>query len=69
MKAPNAPRSPRFLRDPASRSEYVVARELGMTVARLRDEMPNTEYVAWCAFLALEAQHQELEQKRAAWRR
>jgi hypothetical protein len=40
-----------------------------MTVGALHDEMSNAEYVQWCAFLALEAQHQELEQKKASWRR
>ena len=32
-----------------------------MTVARLRDEMPNVELVEWCAFLGLEAQWAEVE--------
>lgn len=37
-----------------------MARMLGMTVARLRDEMGNGELVEWSAFLGLEAQWAEL---------
>jgi hypothetical protein len=38
-----------------------VADRLKMTVARLRDEMPNDELVLWAGYLALE----QAEQKKA----
>lgn len=30
-----------------------------MTVARLEDEMPNAEFMAWSAYLAIQGQRQE----------
>ena len=41
--------------------EYFVAAELGMSVARLRVEMPNDEFVRWCVFYARKAQRRELQ--------
>ncbi len=40
-----------------------------MTVAHLRTEMSNAEFVQWTVWFARRAQQQELEQKKAAWRR
>lgn len=47
--------------------EFHLARLLGMTVGRLREEMTDGELVEWSAFLGLEAQHEELERQR--WQR
>lgn len=45
-----------------------MARELGMTVADLRERMPHRELVEWSAFLGLEAQHREIAWKEAGGR-
>jgi hypothetical protein len=39
-----------------------------MTVARLEAEMPNAEFVAWCAHFGLEAQRAELAAGKAGRR-
>lgn len=43
--------------------EFHVARELGMTVADLRERMSHKELVEWSAFLGLESQHHEIALK------
>lgn len=48
--------------------EFAVAYRLRMTVARLREEMSNLEFVQWTRFLGVMAQTQELEAKQAAAR-
>jgi hypothetical protein len=40
--------------------EFHLARELGMTVARLREEMSMRELLEWSAFYGLEAQWAEV---------
>jgi hypothetical protein len=40
-----------------------------MTVARLREELPEKEFLGWQMYFSLKAQQAELEQKKAAWRR
>lgn len=43
--------------------EFVLAEQLGMTIARLRAEMPHNEYVAWRAFAVYRAGQIELARK------
>lgn len=45
--------------------EHYLAAKLGMTVARLRDEMPNSEFVSWSMYYSRIAQRQELERLKA----
>lgn len=45
--------------------EFFLAQKLGMTVARLRSEMSNGEFVYWSRFYMRKAQRDELESKRA----
>lgn len=45
-----------------------MARELGMTVADLRERMSHRELVEWSAFFGLEAQRQEIALKEAGGR-
>jgi hypothetical protein len=40
-----------------------------MTVARLRAEMSNDEYLRWGIYYGRKAQREELAVKRAQWRR
>lgn len=40
--------------------EFYVAEQLGMTVAALRRDMSNDEFVAWSIYFARRAQRQEL---------
>lgn len=49
--------------DPSLEFEYYLADRLGMTVARLRAEMSNQEYIEWEMFHARKAQRQELAAK------
>lgn len=51
--------------DPGKHLEFHLARELGMTVAELRERMSHRELVEWSAFLGLEDQHRELAEKQA----
>lgn len=41
-----------------------MARELSMSVARLRQEMSNAELTDWATFFGLEAQWRELADQR-----
>lgn len=43
----------------------LLARDLGMTVARLRAEMPNDEFVRWTVWYGRRAQVQELAAAKA----
>ncbi len=47
--------------DPELEFEFYLAQKLGMTVARLRQEMPQAEFVQWHAYYARKAQREELE--------
>lgn len=40
--------------------EFYLAQKLGMTVARMRREMSNKEFVHWGMFYARKAQRQQL---------
>ena len=42
-----------------------LAQKLSMTVARLRTEMSNAEYLGWQMFYARKAQREELETLKA----
>lgn len=45
--------------------EFFLAQKLSMTVARLREEMPNDEYLRWNIYYARKAQREELANQRA----
>lgn len=45
--------------------EHYLAEHLGMTVARMRREMPNDEYVGWAVYYGRKAQRQQMEVERA----
>jgi hypothetical protein len=51
----------RFEQDPTTEFEFFLAQKLGMTVARLRAEMTNQEFMEWGVFYARKAQREELE--------
>lgn len=51
--------------DPELEFEFSLAAELGMTVARLRAEMSNQEFVYWSRFYMRKAQRDELEARKA----
>ncbi len=40
--------------------EFFLAQKLGMTVDRLRAEMPNEEFLYWSMYYARKAQREEL---------
>jgi len=40
--------------------EFCIAHELHMTVAALRDEMPNDEFLRWAVYLARKGQQAQL---------
>lgn len=42
---------------PSLRFEFILARDLGMTHARLLDEMSSTEFQQWAAFYRAEARN------------
>lgn len=54
----------RFQLDPNMGRPFTLARELGMTVERLLDEMTATEYLDWQAFLLAEAMDRRHERRR-----
>lgn len=45
--------------------EHYLAQKLSMTVARLRTEMSQEEFMRWSVYYAREAQSRELEMKKA----
>jgi len=49
--------------------EFFLARELNMSVARLRREMPNDEFLTWSVYFGRLAQERELAEKSQAARR
>lgn len=51
--------------DPSLEFEFFLAAKLGMTVAELRERMPNREFVAWGTYFGRQAQRHELEAARA----
>lgn len=44
--------------------EFFLAQKLGLTVARLREEMSADEFVHWHIYYARKAQREELAQKK-----
>lgn len=42
--------------------EFYVAEQLGLTVARLRAEMSNDEFVRWAIYFARKGQRREIGQ-------
>jgi hypothetical protein len=42
-----------------------LAKDLGMTVARLRADMDNGEFVRWSVYYARKAQREEMERLKA----
>ncbi|NIJ10627.1 hypothetical protein FHU38_000971 [Saccharomonospora amisosensis] len=59
----------KFESEPGLEFEFYLADRLGMTVARLRAEMPHHELVAWHVYHGRKAQRRELAEKQAANRR
>jgi hypothetical protein len=57
-----------FEADPSTEFDHFLAQKLGMTVARLRAEMSNSEYVAWGVYYARKAQREELARRLAEGR-
>lgn len=55
----------RFQLKPHERNVYLLARDLGMTVERLRAEMSSEEYEQWVALYSVEAEEQKRAIKRA----
>lgn len=49
-----------FETDSELEMEFYVAEQLGMTVAALRRDMSNDEFVRWAVYFARRAQRQEL---------
>ncbi len=45
--------------------EHYLAEQLGMTVARLRREMSQAEYLRWSVYYGRKGQRMQLEQLRA----
>ena len=41
--------------------EFFLAQKLGMTVARMRTEMSNDEFIHWGMYYSRKAQREELE--------
>lgn len=54
--------------DPELIAEFVIAEKLGMTVARLREEMSELEFLQWTRYLSVKASAQELADKQAMGR-
>ena len=46
--------------DPEKEFEHYLAQKLGMSIARLRAEMGQAEFVSWAMFYARRAQRDEL---------
>ena len=55
-----------FENDPELEFEFFLARELNMTVARLRAEMPNDELLRWSVYFGRRNQEAELAAAKAA---
>jgi hypothetical protein len=49
-----------FQDNPEIEFEYLLAQKLGMTVARLRAEMSQGEFLEWGIYYARKAQREEL---------
>ena len=67
-----APRKAAYLafeNDPEHEFEFFLAEKLHMSVARLRQEMPNDEVLRWSVYYGRRAQEQELAAKSAEQRR
>lgn len=58
----------KFETSPDTEFEFYLAEKLGMTVARLRAEMTNQEFLEWAIFYSRKAQREELEAIRAKGR-
>lgn len=54
-----------FEASPDLELEFMLADRLGMTVARLREEMTTDEFIRWSIFHARRAQRTELARKAA----
>ncbi len=50
-----------FERDTDLEMEFYVAEQLGMTVAALRRDMTNDEFLRWAVYFARKAQRRQLE--------
>lgn len=54
--------------DPTLEFELFLAQKLGMTVARLRVEMGNQEFIEWSVYYGRKAQREKLETAKAKGR-
>lgn len=63
-RLPLRQRTKAFDESAALEFEFFLAAELGMTVAQLRHEMDNGEFVAWGVYYGRKAQEQELAAQR-----
>jgi hypothetical protein len=54
--------------DPTLEFEYFLAQKLGMTVARMRRELSNDEFMHWGIFYQRKAQQVELERLKGGGR-
>lgn len=45
--------------------EHFLAQKLGMTVARMREEMPSEEYMRWGVYYGRKAQREQIEAHKA----
>jgi hypothetical protein len=55
----------RFEAEPDEEFDHYLAQKLGMTVARMRDEVSSDEWLRWSVYFGRKAQRQELEMKQA----
>lgn len=51
--------------DPTLEFELFLAQQLGMTRARLREEMPAAEFIDWQVYYGRKAQREQLAMARA----
>lgn len=51
--------------DPDLEFEFYLATKLGMTVARMRQEMTDAEFARWAMYYQRKAQREELERLKA----
>lgn len=58
-----------FVLDGEYRFEFILAKELKMTVAQLREEMGTAEFYEWAAFYSYEEKIRKSEEAKAKRRR
>lgn len=66
---PTRRRTKAFQTSPDLEFDFFLAEKLGMTVARLRAEMSNDEYVQWSVYYGRKAQRRQMQELMAQGRR